>query len=177
MAWGYGPVGWGWWRTANIINRNGEEAVGCAVEALQRAGGEGPVCAWRAWSSGGEAKLPWLGTAFAGKVAYFSSYDRAIGRGPLIADENTAWALWALAGIGNSRATASRYGEYVEWAAGQAARLGCRSDDIERALFTIGPTVLRSLSNREHHRFDTSSVTGLGPEPPAEAVARVVGVA
>jgi hypothetical protein len=140
MAWGYGSVGWGWWRTARIINCNGEEAVGCAVEALQCAGGEGPACAWGAWSRGA-AKLHGLGTAFASKVAYFSSYDRTTGRGPLIVDLNTSWALWALAGISGSLARGRRYGEYVGWAEGQAAGLGCRSDDIERALFAIGPEV------------------------------------
>jgi hypothetical protein len=97
--------------------------------------------AWRAWSRGGTAELRGLGAAFASKVAYFACYDRAGGTGPLIADQNTAWALWALAGIWDSRARQTTYGRYIETAGRWAGELGCRSDDIERALFTMGPHI------------------------------------
>lgn len=142
MAWGFGPRGYGWRRTADIVAAVGEDAVAGAVNRLRAAAGEdGPRGAWRAWSRGGTAKLRGLDTAFASKVAYFACYDRAIGTGPLIADQNTAWALWALADIWDSRAREMKYGCYVESAERWAGELGCRSDDIERALFTMGPTI------------------------------------
>jgi hypothetical protein len=34
MAWGFGPVGYGWRRTANVINPSGEADVRRAVLAL-----------------------------------------------------------------------------------------------------------------------------------------------
>jgi len=144
MAWGFGDRGYGWYRTATVINTAGEARVARAVETLQRAAEEGGSAGtWKAWSRGGVAKLPGLGTAFASKVAYFACFDRTTGRGPLIADINTAWAFWALHGCWDSRSSAARYAAYVEWAQNEADGLECRPDDIERALFMIGPAVYR----------------------------------
>ncbi len=150
MAWGFGTVGYGWRRTADIINAAGEDEVRRAVACLRKVGAEdGAAEVWRAWSWGGSAKLRGLGTAFASKVAYFASFDRSQGSGPLIADINTAWALWALADIWDSRAGATHYCRYVSWAEQQAALLDCRSDDVERALFTLGRMV-REIWDADH---------------------------
>lgn len=144
MAWGYGTVGYGWWRTAKIINaggRNGEQRVEAAVvaygAAYLRDGFSGVA---RAWTSG-HAKLPGLGPAFASKVAYFACYDQHSGAGPLITDINTAWSLWALQGAWDSRYSPDLYDIYVEWCQRQAVQHECRSDDIERALFGLGSRV------------------------------------
>lgn len=140
MAWGFGDVGYGWYRTNNVIEHAGEDRIARAIETIRKANQQAePIGAWRAWSRAGEAKLPGLGTAFASKLAYFACFDRATGTGPLIADANTAWGLWGLTGIWDSRAKADRYGEYVEWASAAACSIGCRPDDVERALFEIGP--------------------------------------
>lgn len=147
MAWGFGPRGYGWRRTSDVLQDAGETAVARAVGRLAVSPGTRAV--WRAWSPGGAAKLKGVGTAFASKVAYFAGYDRVAGSGPLIADENTSWALWALAGIWDSRNTAACYEEYVRWAEARATDLQCRSDDIERALFMIGPEV-QSEWRRSH---------------------------
>jgi hypothetical protein len=85
MAWGFGTTGYGWWRTAEIVNpgiRNGERRVAAAVDsycdAYTREGVEGVA---RAWAQG-DGKVPGLGPAFASKLAYFACYDRAAGAGP-----------------------------------------------------------------------------------------------
>ncbi len=143
MAWGFGNRGYGWRRTAGIINHAGEEQVVRAVESLRRAAADGPARTWSAWSRGGEAKMRGLDTAFASKVAYLACFDLARGRGPLIADLNTTWTLWALAGTWDSRKSAALYAKYVGWADRWADDLGCRSDDVERALF-IGPKIRRT---------------------------------
>ena len=150
MAWGYGRVGYGAWRTAAVLRRNGAVGVRRTVDRLRGMALDPSSDSFRAWSAGGEAKLTGVGTAFASKLAYFAAYDRSSGRGPLIADVNTSWALWALTGIESSRVSARRYEQYVAWAQDQASGLRCRSDDIERALFELGPTVRamdRSLEN------------------------------
>jgi Putative 8-oxoguanine DNA glycosylase OGG-like protein len=64
--------------------------------------------------------------------------------GPLIADTNTAWSLWALHGTWDSRNDGAQYSAYVAWSERLARLLGCRSDDVERALFALGPDVRRS---------------------------------
>jgi hypothetical protein len=152
MAWGYGTVGYGWWRTAGIINaggRNGEQRVAAAVAAYRAAHlEEGFSGVARAWTSGG-GKLPGLGPAFASKVAYFACYDRESGTGPLITDVNTAWSLWALYGVWDSRYSPDLYDIYVEWCQRQAVQHECRSDDIERALFGLGSRV-RAAWNRHN---------------------------
>jgi hypothetical protein len=150
MAWGFGNRGYGWRRTSNILNAAGEDGVAGAVNLLRGAVADGgPAGGWRAWSRAGDAKLRGLGTAFASKVAYFACFDRDLGSGPLIADLNTAWALWALAGTWDSRASAAGYAQYVEWSERQATDLSCRPDDIERALFTLGPEVRRTWDRRD----------------------------
>lgn len=145
MAWGFGVRGYGWRRTSDIIAAAGENRVADAVERLKTAAIQGgPSGVWQAWSRGGDAKLRGLDTAFASKVAYFASYDREQGSGPLIADLNTTWALWALGDIWDSRTSAQQYEKYVHWAQHRAEKLGCRSDDVERALFVIGPDIRKA---------------------------------
>lgn len=150
MAWGFGDRGYGWHRTALIVNSAGEARIRQAVEDMHRVAVEHDYGAvWRSWSRGGIAKLPGLDTAFASKLAYFASFDRRECRGPLIADLNTTWALWALAGIWDSRKSASLYGQYVAWAERQAHDLTCRPDEIERALFAIGPGIRREWKRQQ----------------------------
>lgn len=142
MAWGFGDRGYGWRRTANIIASAGEKGVAASVASMRSAfDAGGPAAVWTAWSNGGPAKLTGVGTAFASKLAYFACFDRASGRGPLIADANTAWSLWALAGFWDSRNAAAIYRDYVSWSEQWATDLRCRPDDIERALFTMGPAI------------------------------------
>jgi hypothetical protein len=146
MAWGFGATGYGCWRTAAIVNPGGrdqEQRVADAVEAYRAAwstGGAEAVA--RAWANG-KGKIRGLGPAFASKLAYFAIYDRTVGNGPLIADLNTAWSVWALGGIWDSRYEPGKYSQYVQWCERWAHSIGRRSDDIERVLFNLGPAVRR----------------------------------
>jgi hypothetical protein len=142
MAWGFGPTGYGWRRTLDILTAAGADAVEAAVRLLQRSYGDGGSGAvWKAFSARGAAKLDGLGTAFASKIAYFACYDRQRGAGPLIADRNTAWTFWALENVWDSRSSAALYARYVATAAEWAVALSSQPDDVERALFVIGPCV------------------------------------
>lgn len=143
MAWGFGDRGYGWQRTAEMT-RAAETAGGITsvVQGLQAAWEQASAIGTaRAWSRHGAAKVPGLDTAFASKLAYYACYDREKGAGPLIADQNTAWSVWALAGIEGSLKQPDAYQQYVTWASDRAGDLGCRSDDLERALFVLGPDV------------------------------------
>ena len=79
MAWGFGTIGYGWWRTVQMVNpggRNCEKRITEAVEryrsAFQQDGSAGVA---RAWSKG-DGKIPGVGPAFASKLAYFACYER-----------------------------------------------------------------------------------------------------
>lgn len=148
MAWGFGPTGYGWRRTVDVLDGSGEDRVIAVVECMREVPPESPRDAFLGWSRGGEAKLVGVGTAFGSKLAYFAAYDRNAGRGPLIADRNTAWAIWAVAGISDSRGRADRYEEYVRWAEKAAATGGHHSDDVERALFVLGPGVIEAAKHK-----------------------------
>ncbi len=152
MVWGFGDRGYGWRRTADILRSAGEEGVTRAVTSLQHAASSGPPAAWRSWSPGGAAKLRGVGTAFASKIAYFACFDRTACTGPLIADANTAWALWALTGVWDSRTDATVYDEYVKWSEARGRTLTRRPDEIERALFSIGPRVREAWKRSSERR-------------------------
>jgi hypothetical protein len=142
MAWGYGLTGYGPHRTLRILTRNSNVAIVRAVGQLRMCATHDDI--WRAFSSRGSAKLAGLGASFASKTAYFACYDRSKGTGPLIADWRSAWGFWAIDGSWahgswDIRKTADLYARYVDMAAMWAHDLGKRSDDVERALFVIGP--------------------------------------
>lgn len=149
MAWGYGTTGYGWQRTAKVLQTAGSSGIEAAVNALRTASQQGYEEAFRAWSKKGAAKLPGLGTAFASKLGYFSTYRREEGVRLLIADQYTAWSIWALAGPWDVRQTASKYADYVRLAEHWAEMHECKSDDIERALFRIG-RLARNAWRRQH---------------------------
>jgi hypothetical protein len=152
MAWGYGDRGYGWRRTADILaaaqRSGGASRLAEAVQRLRDAGAGDREALFHAWSRGGAAKLYGLGPAFASKVAYFVSYDRQNGSGPLIVDNNTGWSIWALAGIAHSPSSAASYARYVELAERWSGHLRCRSDDVERALFELGPKMRDAYRSR-----------------------------
>lgn len=142
MAWGYGLAGYGPRRAREILEAagaTGVAAVGGTITGLRRCADMKAVL--DALPAGGAAKLYGVGAAFGTKFAYFDCYDRTAGRGPLIADRRSAWGLWVIDGSWDIRRSASLYSHYIHAAAAWADDLGRRSDDIERALFVIGPYV------------------------------------
>ena len=49
--------------------------------------------------------------------------------------------MWALANVWNVRTEADKYGEYLKIAGRWADYCRCRPDEIERALFVLGPRI------------------------------------
>lgn len=136
MVWGHGLNGYGPTRVAKIVEQAGERLV-VSLEAQRAAARSGPAAAWTSFMS--TDRVYGLGPAFATKFAYFSSFDQAASSPkPLIADLNTSWAIWKLAGIPRSVARKDKYLRYVEllhrWA---DATPGWRADEIEWALFVL----------------------------------------
>jgi hypothetical protein len=143
MAWGFGSTGYGWWRTAATAHTAGAARLRSAVTELRSAARKSADWAFRAWSRRGIGKLPGVGTAFASKLAYFAAFER-LPQAPLIADANTAWAVWALSGIWDSRNDRQKYLSYLDVAYRWADESEARADEVERAFFALGPAVRKA---------------------------------
>ena len=144
MVWGFGLRGYGPARVGAIAHDGGPRLVP-SLKGICDAALVGPADAWDAFTRC--HKLKGLGPAFATKVAYFASVARGrLDRGPLIADLNTSWAMWDLVRLPRSVERFDSYVAYIDLAHQWAEEIGCRPDDVERALFEIGKTSTRTLN-------------------------------
>lgn len=144
MAWGYGPSGYAPARLERIAGEVGMDDLRGRL-AAQIGAAKDPAEAWAAWHQ--SARIKHFGTAFASKLAYFAgTHPTTGGGGPLIADANVAWAMWAFTGLNNVREVGRVYLAYVE--ALQRWGSGIRPDALERALFRLGPAIRREWRNR-----------------------------
>ncbi len=151
MVWGHGSVGYGWWRTREIMRRHSHAELNNRLTGQIAAARQGAATAWDAWTV--SDRLQGMSTAFASKIAYFAVPDHLVESSwprPLIADRNTAWAFWALTGLSNTRTQKAKYQVYVE-TLDQWARPSHRADALERALFHLGPVVIDHWEDRYGH--------------------------
>ena len=137
---GYGDRGYGFYRTKRVFADNTIEQIRRLGDTLTDIGAGDPGRSWVACERA--HRLRFLGPAFSTKVAHFAGYDMATRQGPLIADENTAWGVWALSAraISNVRTNANMYASYVHLAE-HLATADRTPADIEYALFKIGPEI------------------------------------
>ncbi len=154
MIFGYGTVGYGPSRVGRVIEENPD-----LIERLNhqyKAAAEGPVTSWRSHTK--KDKVRFLGPAFATKFAYFAArHQNAVGVVPLIADLNTSWAMWWLAGIPRSVEQPASYLEYVNLAHAWGNELSDNhgADEIERAIFKLG----QGMNNKRGSRRDFPPTT------------------
>ncbi|HLG66362.1 MAG TPA: hypothetical protein VKV36_00655 [Acidimicrobiales bacterium] len=144
MAWGY-SVGRAWRRASRILESSASGgSLQPMIERLERlrdlARSNNPEALAMSWTSKrSPARVAGLGPAFASKFAYACAAPDEPGT-PLIADRRAAWGFWAVTGTWDIRKDPDAYAEYVrvarEWAGDR-----CRPDEIERALFVLGPAV------------------------------------
>jgi hypothetical protein len=150
LIWGFGTTGYGWSRTARILQVAGERSstLTSTVEAYRVAARVGPEAVYSTWTSGPH-QISGLYTAFASKVAYFASYpDEAVTVLPLISDLNTRWGMWVLTGFwvpepryrskGSAEELKAAYSTYVHWCHDAARSLELAPHDVELSLFQIG---------------------------------------
>jgi hypothetical protein len=98
------------------------------------------------------AHVIWLGAAFGSKFAYAAVPPEQTWRTPLVADERVAWGLWMLTGLWDVRRSAELYRGYLQSASRWAKACACRPDEVERALFTLGPSVKAAWKGRDRTR-------------------------
>lgn len=140
-VWGYGPVGYGPSRVAAIIAAEGTQ-LAMKLTGIVAASQLGPAEAWDAITD--QRRIHRFGVAFGTKFAYFASLsDDALDPRPLIADINTSWALWSVARIPRSIELRQSYLDYVKYAHHPDFD-GYAPDEIEWALFSLGPSARRA---------------------------------
>lgn len=144
MIFGYGPVGYGPFRIGRVINENPD-----LLEKLKGqyfAAGNSPRESWESHTQSNRIK--YLGPAFATKFAYFAARRQRSNQAiPLIADINTSWAMWSLAGIPRSVELQESYMAYVDLAHTWGDQIDSEYgvDEVERAIFKIGASIRDQL--------------------------------
>jgi len=142
MAWGYGDIGYGPWRTRQALQTPG--ALDRIYEAIDTTCLHGAVAGYRSLAAAGRPKF--LGATFGTKLICFGAY-RAIDSGPkpVILDYRIGKALerhgyhfacerWQAA---DSRGLGG-YGSYVDIVQELAGELRCSAEDVEYRLWVCG---------------------------------------
>jgi hypothetical protein len=135
MAWGFGSVGFGRFRTARILNSRAD-----ATERLQEVARitreDEAIAAYRALGSDGIGRLPFLGPAFGTKFLYFCQPTDRRPRALILDAFVGSWlareASWRLDTV---QWSAKTYGEYLETLHAWAEELGLAPDDLELCIF------------------------------------------
>lgn len=146
MIFGYGLIGYGPSRVEQIVQVNHDLIAKLNRQYKAAVGGSR-----KSWvSHTQEDRVKYLGPAFATKFAYFAARKQRIGQiVPLIADINTSWAMWNLAGIPSSVKSQESYMAYVDlahnWGKNIESEFG--ADEVELALFKIGVDMRKTFRN------------------------------
>ncbi|MFF4807108.1 hypothetical protein ACFY03_02650 [Micromonospora chersina] len=140
LMWGYGPIGYGPWRTARSLEGDPDgKRLAYALEGLRAPAPDEDALrtAYQRLRDPKESRLPRLGPAFFTKLLYFAGYRRgAPGRQPLILDSVVRRRLPVDAGVRRESGWVSEeWLAYLGWAADQARRRGIEPDEVEMALF------------------------------------------
>ena len=134
MAWGFGRVGYGPYRTRRILDRTSQSTL-TLQRAAQVAASGNAVGAYSILGDHGVASLPGLGPAFGTKYLYFCS---SAGRtGAVILDRLMARWLALHAGIrlNQVRWSSRTYGRYLSVISEWASELNVAGDVIESVIF------------------------------------------
>jgi hypothetical protein len=133
MAWGYGTVGFGPWRTARILQES-SHAPDRLARVAQQLAHRGALDAYGLL--GGDCRLRGLGPAFGTKYLYFCPQSDA-GPQALIFDRLVAGWLAQHAGVRLNPVSWSprTYCRYLELVSSWAAALGIACDEVEQCIF------------------------------------------
>ncbi len=144
MIFGYGPVGYGPSRIERVISEN--PGLIEKLKSQYESAADGPRESWESHTQ--NDRLKYLGPAFATKFAYFAARKQQSNQAiPLIADINTSWAMWSLAGIPRSVELQESYMAYVDLAHTWGDQIDSEYgvDEVERAIFKIGASIRDQL--------------------------------
>jgi hypothetical protein len=134
MAWGFGNVGYGPWRTRRILEaRRADERLHHVARVLAS---DGAVAAYR--EMGSTSRLPWLGATFGTKYLFFCRQARKPAPRALILDRLVSAWIADHTGIRLNPATwqVNTYQRYLDLMGRWADALGVRTDVIEWCIVT-----------------------------------------
>ena len=135
MAWGFGTVGYGPFRTHRILTSTPQAASRLArvIETLDAADA---VAAYARLASNGDCNLRHLGPAFGTKVLFFCQPD---GRRPRALVLDSMLAAWlkreGAANFDPIPWSTSTYRDYIHLMDDWAASLACAPEDLEACIF------------------------------------------
>ncbi|MEQ3553909.1 hypothetical protein WIS52_25830 [Pseudonocardia nematodicida] len=136
MIWGYGPIGYGGWRTQRVLNLAGHRAGALFREVAEVAAEKGPRDAYAAMA---QAPLTYLGEAFGTKYIYFCTAavrDRHRDRTAPVLDNVVRHWFARHTGIRMSGAWSTReYFGYLDCLESWGDELGVPSDTVEELIF------------------------------------------
>ena len=148
MAWGFGPLGYGAFRTAQMLDGAPEVIRGRLADIGAAARTGEPREAFRSLFQRGRAVVRQLSIAMGTKYLYFASSDRQPdGPRPLVYDVNIFRAVRALADGPSAPPDPRRYTKGVDyervvcWIHEQAGLFDVAPDDVEFALFEHGKRI------------------------------------
>ncbi|MET8372559.1 hypothetical protein [Micromonospora profundi] len=139
LVWGYGPIGYGPWRTAKSLAADPDgKRLAYALEAMSEPAPDEDALrtAYRRLSDPDHARLPWLGPGLFTKVLYFVGYRRGVGGvQPLILDRVVASHLPVEVGVSRRNGWSSEeWLAYLRWAGAQAQARGIEPEAVTTAV-------------------------------------------
>jgi hypothetical protein len=158
MIFGHGSNGLGPSRVGRVIDENPD-----LIDKLHKQYAAAAIGATKSWNSHTDVdRVVYLGPAFATKFAYFAARKQGVHSViPLIADKNTSWAMWWLAGIPRSVEQHDSYMEYVnlahQW--GQELSGDYGADEVERAIFKLGQGMNSKHGTRDYSPTILTTIT------------------
>jgi hypothetical protein len=135
MAWGYGNVGYGPFRTKKILTSR-PDAARCLEQVAQTLERDGAVAAYRRLASSADCRLRGLGPSFGTKFLYFSQ-PQCHQVTALIFDSLVSEWLFREANLYLPCQTwrAVTYEAYLSTMQAWSRELGVRPDDVECSIF------------------------------------------
>ncbi len=135
MAWGYGWVGYGRFRTRSILTETPGASQRLA-DVARTLSGDGPLAAYRRLASTGDCRLRGFGPAFGTKYLYFCQPRRsdvtALIHDRLVSD----WLLReANLTLSPGVWSVTTYARYLDLMHDWASSLECRPDELEYCMF------------------------------------------
>jgi hypothetical protein len=135
MAWGYGAVGYGPWRTHRVLSQTAR-ASNRLVAVAQTLAKAGVLPAYRRLAADGDCTLRGLGPAFGTKYLYFCQPPGQEMTALILDSLVASWLGREVAfSVNHVSWSVSIYRQYLEQMHRWAASLACNPDDLEYAIF------------------------------------------
>ncbi len=141
MVWGFGGVGYGPWRTDQMLQTDDAAAILADIVGTVRAKGAAEGYRKLFTQDGhGKPRVSYLSVVSGTKLLYFAGMGYDLSPRPLIYDAYVSKRLRSLRldlpwAVDPGALSTEQYDQYCRWAEGVAQECGVESDDVECALF------------------------------------------